>query len=245
MFKKIISSLTLVVISIFIIPSAVSAKEYTLTIDANGGKIYSDGSSEGTSTITKTGEVGKRIELPGTAEVKKDGDSFLGWTFEKGICGNARAPSIGYKFSDKDGDTTIYACWKNTDDLTKNQKTYESDLTLSSGAKCTDECNEIAPAIRIVKIGLIPIIQILIPIALIVMGMIDFAKAMMAQRDDEMKKAQGMFIKRCLYAVAVFFVVTIVTLIFHLFSSAETGIEGADDWLSCWKVVGLNDDCTK
>ncbi len=215
MFKKIISSLTLVVISIFIIPSAVSAKEYTLTIDANGGKIYSDGSSEGTSTITKTGEVGKRIELPGTAEVKKDGD------------------------------TTIYACWKNTDDLTKNQKTYESDLTPSSGAKCTDECNEIAPAIRIVKIGLIPIIQILIPIALIVMGMIDFAKAMMAQRDDEMKKAQGMFIKRCLYAVAVFFVVTIVTLIFHLFSSAETGIEGADDWLSCWKVVGLNDDCTK
>lgn len=97
-------------------------------------------------------------------------------------------------------------------------------------------CEGLAPLIKLVKHGLIPILQIGIPIILIVLGMIDLGKAVMAGKEDEMKKAQSALIKRCLYAVAVFFVVTIVTLIFNLFavSGAADDIKGTTSWSDCW-----------
>lgn len=244
MFKKIISkSLVLIITTICLISfpkSAMAATSVTYKAIGNGANICINNSS-GECSKTYTARLNDKgfIKLIGSntndnVYVNWANHNFLGWSTDE-TCSNYHAPGTEtnvFKNSDTT-DVTLYACWGDS----REQANVNGD--------CPEDCNEIAPAIRIVKIGLIPIFQILIPVALIVMGMIDFAKAMMAQRDDEMKKAQGMFIKRCLYAVAVFFVVTIVTLIFNLFSSAKTGIEGADDWLSCWKVVGLNDDCTK
>lgn len=53
---------------------------------------------------------------------------------------------------------------------------------------------------------------IVIPILLIVMGTIDFVKAVMASKDDEIKKAQIIFVKRAIAAVIVFFIPLIVNL---------------------------------
>lgn len=53
-------------------------------------------------------------------------------------------------------------------------------------------------------------IQIAVPIILIVMGTIDLVKAMVAQSDDKIKKAQGILIKRAISAVVIFFVPIIV-----------------------------------
>ena len=102
-------------------------------------------------------------------------------------------------------------------------------------------CKNIEPLVKLIKNGLIPILQIGIPIILIVLGMLDLGKAVMAGKEDEMKKAQGALIKRCIYAVAVFFVVTIVTLLFSLFatSGADKGnnaITGTADWGTCWSL---------
>ena len=54
--------------------------------------------------------------------------------------------------------------------------------------------------------------------------------------EDEIKKAQGMLIKRLIYAVAVFFETTIVVLVFGIFvsSGASNDIEGTQDWSTCW-----------
>lgn len=60
------------------------------------------------------------------------------------------------------------------------------------------------------------IIMIVIPIILILMGTIDFLKAVMAQKDDDMKKTQSLFIKRVIYAVIIFFVPSIVGFIMSL-----------------------------
>lgn len=122
------------------------------------------------------------------------------------------------------------------DNTTSNQTTTTSNI-------CSEECNDIAPAVRIIKKGIIPIFQIIIPIALILMGMIDFTKAVLAKLED-MKKIQTIFIKRCLYAVTIFFVVTIVTLVFNLIGESgitENEVEGTMDWLTCYANV---DNCT-
>lgn len=94
-------------------------------------------------------------------------------------------------------------------------------------------CNDLAPLIRLIKYGLIPIFQLGIPLLLIVFGMIDLGKAVIASKEDEIKKAQGMLVKRAIYAVAVFFVVVIVTVVFSIVAGA--GEQGeAQSWSACW-----------
>lgn len=99
------------------------------------------------------------------------------------------------------------------------------------------------PIVRFVKYGIFPIIQIGIPIILVVLGTLDLGKAVIAGKEDEMKNAQKILIKRCIYAVMVFFVVTIVSLVFSLFSNTgeEEDKNIASDWLSCWEIKPSND----
>ena len=98
------------------------------------------------------------------------------------------------------------------------------------------DCEPLMPIIRLVRDGVIPLIQIGIPILLIVLGTIDLGKAVIASKEDEIRNAQKMLVKRAIYAVAVFFVVTIVTLVFSLFAS--TGDEDLENvsnsWTKCW-----------
>jgi hypothetical protein len=66
------------------------------------------------------------------------------------------------------------------------------------------------------------LIKIFIPILLIVMGSLDLGKAVVAGDEKEVKAAQGMLVKRALYAVAVFFVATIVPMLIGLVADPET-----------------------
>ena len=67
---------------------------------------------------------------------------------------------------------------------------------------------------------LVTIIKIAVPIILIIYGMIDLGKAVMQQKEDDIKNAQKLLIKRIIAAVLVFFVVAIVQLVFSLLASA-------------------------
>ena len=99
-----------------------------------------------------------------------------------------------------------------------------------------DTCDNILPLVRLIRNGIIPLIQIGIPIILIILGMLDLGKAVMASKDDEIKNAQKMLIKRCSYAIAIFFVVMIVQLVFGLLTStgdAEIG-STSTNWAECW-----------
>ena len=60
------------------------------------------------------------------------------------------------------------------------------------------------------------IMKILVPIALVIKSMIDFAKATTAQKEDEMKKAQSKFIKRLIIAFVFFFTVLIFQFMFRI-----------------------------
>lgn len=68
---------------------------------------------------------------------------------------------------------------------------------------------------------IIKVIKIAVPILLIVLGMIDLLKGLTAGKDDEIKKGTGIFVKRIIAAVLVFFVFAIVQFIISLVASAE------------------------
>ena len=91
----------------------------------------------------------------------------------------------------------------------------------------------ISTAVTIIKIG--------IPVALIIYGMMDLGKAVMSNDEKEMKSAQGKFIKRCLYAVIVFFIVAIVQFVVGILANnGDAADEGnINDCIDCF----INNEC--
>ena len=80
-----------------------------------------------------------------------------------------------------------------------------------------------------------------IPILLIIFGMIDLGKAVIASKEDEVKKATKAFGKRFLYAVAVFLVVWLVQVVLSTVASVGEGAVNYDEasWKACWnKIIG-------
>jgi surface polysaccharide O-acyltransferase-like enzyme len=84
------------------------------------------------------------------------------------------------------------------------------------------DCSQFSDILGFVK-GIIDLIKIAVPILLIIMGMLDLGKAVVAGKDDEIKKAQSTLVKRAIAAVAVFFVITIVQLLFGLLGNTGDG----------------------
>lgn len=73
---------------------------------------------------------------------------------------------------------------------------------------------------------IITIIKIAVPILLIIFGMLDLGKAVVAAKEDEIKKGQQTFIKRAIAAVIVFFVIQIVQIVVRFVSGNDQNIAG-------------------
>jgi hypothetical protein len=84
---------------------------------------------------------------------------------------------------------------------------------------------DLIPIIGFIK-TILMVIQILIPIGLIVLGTIDLGKAVIASKEDEIKKNQQILIKRAIAAVLVFLLATIVTFLMSFV--------GGKTWTDCW-----------
>ena len=77
-----------------------------------------------------------------------------------------------------------------------------------------------------------------IPVLLIIFGMLDLGKAVIASKEDEIKKGQQMFIKRLIAAVIVFFVVAVVELVVTLASGDEMKEANGDNSIvSCIRDI--------
>lgn len=84
---------------------------------------------------------------------------------------------------------------------------------------------------------LINLIKVSVPVLLIIFGMLDLGKAVVAQKEDEIKKGQQTFVKRLIAAAIVFFVFVIVQVVFNLVSD-----EGDADIWSCVNCL-INNEC--
>ena len=94
-------------------------------------------------------------------------------------------------------------------------------------------CTDLKPVIALIK-GVLSLIQFAIPILLILLGTIDLGKAVISSDDKEVKASQSRLIKRVIYAVAIFFVATLVFAIMNIVASSGTD-GNPNSWKACWK----------
>lgn len=80
--------------------------------------------------------------------------------------------------------------------------------------------------------------QIVVPLLLIIWGMLDFAKSVVAKKEEDIKKYQKSFVSRLISALVVFLIVIIVQFAVNLVSSVE---EQSSDGQTITDVWG----CTK
>lgn len=85
----------------------------------------------------------------------------------------------------------------------------EGNVVRCGGGLLTDIPKIVPKTIHIIYL----LIQVAVPILLVIFGSLDFVKAMISQKDEEIKRGQQTFIKRLIYGIIVFFVFSIVKII--------------------------------
>ena len=108
-----------------------------------------------------------------------------------------------------------------------------TDATYTCGALDLEFSGMLPNIVHIIVL----IIKIVVPILLIVFGMMDLAKAVMAQKEDEIKKGQQTFVKRLIAAIIVFFIVTVVQMVIGFLAGDE------DSVTSCFDCFVNNNSC--
>lgn len=117
-------------------------------------------------------------------------------------------------------------------------------LNLINVLEVTDEATSMCMGIEVPNTlfntvaTVINFIKIAVPLLLIVWGMLDFAKAIIAKKEDDIKSHQKMFVSRVISAVLVFFIIFVVQLVFSTLDKVETKSGSSSDTGSIW-------DCTK
>lgn len=79
---------------------------------------------------------------------------------------------------------------------------------------------------------LIVIIQVAVPVVLVIIGSLDFLKGITAQKEDEIKKGQQLFIKRLILAVIIFFVIVITKFLVSIV--ADNSSQNIVDCIDCF-----------
>lgn len=87
--------------------------------------------------------------------------------------------------------------------------------------------------VRVIKEGVFPIIQIAIPIILLVLCTFDLGKAVLSSDDKENKKLLKRIVRRLVYAILIFFFITVINLLFTMVGSI-TENEDLIRWSECW-----------
>ena len=94
------------------------------------------------------------------------------------------------------------------------------------------ECDSLYPIIRFFKFSFIPIIQVGVPIILIIVGMITLLKAIASSKEEDIKKAQQLLVKKLIYAVSMFLLILATQTIIS-FVDTDTNDE-KESLLACW-----------
>ena len=86
---------------------------------------------------------------------------------------------------------------------------------------------------------IVTVIKVAIPVLIVILGMIDLTKAVMSGDEKVVKENQGKLIKRFVYAIIIFVLVSLVTLVFSIIGSkADEG-----DLTSCIDCFISNTGC--
>lgn len=145
------------------------------------------------------------------------------------VMNNAEGPGLS-------GDIYYYNATKQAE-VDAGINSGDNNGTSGSGNDVTVDSSEYCGKLKepLMFIGnIVMIVKILIPIVIIAFGMIDFFKAITGSKDDEIKKSARSLVMRCIAGVIIFFIPTIVSLIFSLVDSFAN-IQG--EFNACQKCV--------
>lgn len=98
-----------------------------------------------------------------------------------------------------------------------------NNLLILAMVECTEES---LYSVFVIVRFILTVIQWVAPIILIIIGSIDMVKAIVAGKEDEIKKNQQTLIKRLISAVIIFLIPLAVSIIM--------GWVGNTNWKSCW-----------
>ena len=87
-------------------------------------------------------------------------------------------------------------------------------------------------------------LKIIIPVVIIVFGTIDFAKAIIDEKDNNLSKATTTLIRRICLGIFIFFIPTIVSAIFGLMAQASEALEAGKACNACLNNP-TGDNCSK
>ena len=104
----------------------------------------------------------------------------------------------------------------------------EDDVTVDNSDDV--DCEVISDTIRGYINDVMSYIRIGVPILLLCLIIYDFASATFASSEDKMKKAQGRVIKRIIIAIVIFFVPTLINLVFDIVN---------DVWSKNYQICGI------
>ncbi len=113
-----------------------------------------------------------------------------------------------------------------------------SIMTVSAEETTFDFCeqNGVLWTFKIVGYALF-IIKIVIPIIIVIMGMLDFSKAVIASDDNQIKKSSISLIKRAIAGLVIFLIPTIINFAFSLVEAVRIENGGGDsstkDCITC------------
>ncbi len=104
-----------------------------------------------------------------------------------------------------------------------------------------DLCTSIPEGIKNLVHLVVVAIQVVVPILLIIWGMLDFAKAIIGQKEDDIKAGQKVFMRRLIAAVVVFLVVVIVQLAVNIASKiGGEGNQSSEAWSCASQLINGN-----
>ena len=75
------------------------------------------------------------------------------------------------------------------------------------------------------------VLKIVIPLILIILGMVDLGKAVIASKDDAVSKSAKQLLMRLIAAIVIFFIPTIISAVFGLIGSFNEEVR--DDYEIC------------
>ena len=114
-------------------------------------------------------------------------------------------------------------------------KNYDKNSVISCGNNLLEDVPAMLP--RVIHLIYL-FIEILVPVLLALFGTIDFVKAVVSGKDDDIKKHQQMFVKRLIISIFIFFTFAFAKLIV---SFGVDGKDNSNNIISCASCLINND----
>ncbi len=97
-------------------------------------------------------------------------------------------------------------------------------------------CYDAAPILKLAG-WVLTVFKIAIPLIIIALGVVDLASAAISSKPEEMKKSITSLVWRLVGGIAIFFIPTLVMLVFGFISDYRDAENGVSSWQICYSCI--------